>query len=184
MSSAAEVSIAASQQLLALAAVAVGEGAWASTVGGFTVDKALRYAAPNVVVAVALVAASGSVGSGEASSMTPGLVVSTVATLGLVANYVIRLREKYPKADAGPEKETVALAAALAFFGFSTAFQAIFAAGIVQLPDVSGVFGTAPPIDVGVPESFPDMSQGMYPSLLDDASVSSPPTTPPSVDGL
>lgn len=125
-----EVSLAASQQLLSLAVVALGEGAWSSCANGFTVEKALKYL-PSSVAAVILVAASGSVGSGEAASMAPGLGLSCLASGGLLASYILRLAAKDKEA---PPKEIVGLFAAIAFFGFSISFQSLFAAGIIQNP--------------------------------------------------
>ena len=128
-STAAEVSIAATQQLLALAVFGVGEGVWASTVGGFAVGKALQCLAPAVVAAAIIVAASGSVSSGVAATMAPGLAASTGATLILLASYGLRLAEKQNVAEGdAPPKEVIGLFLVLAFFGFSTAVQSFFAA--------------------------------------------------------
>ena len=147
--SAAEVSIAASQQLLSLAVIAVGEGAWASQVGGFEVGKALQCLGPAVVSTLLIVASSGSVSSGVAASMAPGLAASTVATMVLLGGYGLRLAEKQTAPEGlAPPKEVVGLMFALAFFGFSTAAQSFFAADIVQLPTLPGFGDAAPPTDL------------------------------------
>ena len=149
-----EVSIAATQQLLSLAVVAVGEGVWSTRIGGATVQKGLRFLLPKVVVAGALVGASSSVASGTAETMTPGLAVSVVATAALCLDYVSRLATEVPEGEEAPAKEAVVAFFILAFFGFSTALQSCFAAGILELPQI------LPPEDTGVPPSFPAMSEG------------------------
>lgn len=156
-SSAAEVSIAASQQLLALGAVAVGEGVWASTVGGFGLGKALRYVGPAAAAAAVLVAASGSVASGDAQTMGPGLAASTAACVGLLASYGLRLAAAQD--GEAPPKEVVGLAAALAFFGFSTAVQSFFAAGVLDAPTLA----------------VPDLGLPMLPNINSDAALGLPP---------
>ncbi|KAJ1462511.1 hypothetical protein M885DRAFT_610556 [Pelagophyceae sp. CCMP2097] len=165
-STTAEVSIAASQQLLALAAVAVGEGAWASTYNGLKVGKVARYLGPAVVVAGVLIAASESVGSGEAVSMTPGLYASTAACAALVASYAIRLGTEDV---AAPPKEIVGFIAVLAFFGFSTAFQSLFVSGILVLPELpelptfANVNDNASTDKLLLPKEFPSLSSGEAP---------------------
>lgn len=142
-----EVSLAASQQLVALAAVAVAEGAWSTVYGGASVQKAIKFLGPTMAAGAALVVANGSVSSASAAAMAPGLGVSCLASLGLLASYVLRLTEADKEA---PPKEIVAFFAAVAFFGFSTAFQSLFAAGIIEIP----FFQRA---DV-VPGGFPELS--------------------------
>ena len=118
----AEVAIAAQTQLLSLAAVTTGEGLWSTVSFGFSVGRAIQCLAPPLLASVVLVGASGSVGSGVAGEMAPGLLASSVATLGLVASYASRLSEKQT-GDEGddPPKEVIGLFAVLAFFGFATA---------------------------------------------------------------
>jgi len=109
-----------------------------------------------------LFAASSSVSSGEAASMTPGLAASVLASFGLCVHYILRLKATTPNA---PPKEAVALAFALAFFGFSTAFQSLFAAGIIQLPEF-------PSPDSGLPSSFPDIrGEGSLGGIEDNAAA-------------
>jgi len=145
-STAAEVSIAASQQLISLAVLAVGEGAWASQVGGFQVSKAIQCLGPAVGAAAIIVAASGSVSSGVASTMAPGLAASTAGCMVLLASYGSRLAEKQTAPEGmAPPKEIVGLFLVLAFFGFSTAVQSFFAADVVQVPSLPSFGGDALP---------------------------------------
>ena len=145
-STAAEVSIAASQQLISLAVLAVGEGAWASQVGGFQVSKAIQCLGPAVGAAAIIVAASGSVSSGVAATMAPGLAASTAGCMVLLASYGSRLAEKQTAPEGmAPPKEIVGLFLVLAFFGFSTAVQSFFAADVVQVPSLPSFGGDALP---------------------------------------
>ena len=94
----------------------------------------------------------GIIGSGVAGEMAPGLLASSVATLGLVASYASRLSEKQT-GDEGddPPKEVIGLFAVLAFFGFATATQSLFAAGIVGVPQLPDFFGSGElPDDLGL----------------------------------
>mmetsp|Transcript_26494 Transcript_26494/g.85691 ORF Transcript_26494/g.85691 Transcript_26494/m.85691 type:complete len:223 (-) Transcript_26494:2470-3138(-) len=167
-----EVSIAATQQLVALGVVAVIEGLWSSTVGGFTVEKALKFVTPAAAACALLVFASSSVSNPD--DMAPGLALSIVASVGLAASLVGRLAEKYPERNEsgrlfrGPMKESVALMLVVTFFGFSTAFQALFAAEILPNPLAGLLEGPGP----GLPDTFPDMSEGLY-APMDDAGGSS-----------
>ena len=148
----AEVAIAAQTQLLSLAAVTTGEGLWSTVSFGFSVGRAIQCLAPPLLASVVLVGASGSVGSGVAGEMAPGLLASSVATLGLVASYASRLSEKQT-GDEGddPPKEVIGLFAVLAFFGFATATQSLFAAGIVGVPQLPDFFGSGElPDDLGL----------------------------------
>ena len=91
-------------------------------------------------------------GSGIAGEMAPGLLASSVATLGLVASYASRLSEKQT-GDEGddPPKEVIGLFAVLAFFGFATATQSLFAAGILGVPQLPDFFGSGDlPDDLGL----------------------------------
>ena len=148
----AEVAIAAQTQLLSLAAVTTGEGLWSTVSFGFSVGRAIQCLAPPLLASVVLVGASGSVGSGVAGEMAPGLLASSVATLGLVASYASRLSEKQT-GDEGddPPKEVIGLFAVLAFFGFATATQSLFAAGILGVPQLPDFFGSGDlPDDLGL----------------------------------
>jgi hypothetical protein len=148
----AEVAIAAQTQLLSLAAVTTGEGIWSTVSFGFSVGRAIQCLAPPLLASVVLVGASGSVGSGVAGEMAPGLLASSVATLGLVASYASRLSEKQT-GDEGddPPKEVIGLFAVLAFFGFATATQSLFAAGILGVPQLPDFFGSGElPDDLGL----------------------------------
>ena len=148
----AEVAIAAQTQLLSLAAVTTGEGIWSTVSFGFSVGRAIQCLAPPLLASVVLVGASGSVGSGVAGEMAPGLLASSVATLGLVASYASRLSEKQT-GDEGddPPKEVIGLFAVLAFFGFATATQSLFAAGILGVPQLPDFFGSGDlPDDLGL----------------------------------
>ena len=159
--SAAEVSIAASQQLLSLGGVAVAEGIWASTVGGFTVGKALRYVGPALAVTAVFVGSTGSVGSGAAATMGPGLFASTGGCVALLLSYGLRLGET--QQGEMPPKEAIGLATVLAFFGFSTALQSIFAAGVLDLPNVPDLPKVDLPfsqnINTPLPDAFPAVTE-------------------------
>ena len=96
----AEVAIAAQTQLLSLAVVATGEGLWSTVSFGFSAGRALQCLAPPLVASAVIVAASGSVGSGVASDMAPGLAASAAATLALVSSYAARLAEKQEATNA------------------------------------------------------------------------------------
>jgi len=155
----AEVSVAATQQLLSLAAVTVAEGVWSTRYDGATLGKAFRYLGPNAAVAAALVASSFSVSSGATDTMAPGLFASTAATLALCVNYGLRLGAEADVDEAAPPKEAVGLMFFFAFFGFATAFQSLFAAGVLDNPFA---------VLTGVPDSFPDMSEGAVPAIQEE----------------
>lgn len=148
----AEVAIAAQTQLLSLAVVATGEGLWSTVSFGFSAGRALQCLAPPLVASAVIVAASGSVGSGVASDMAPGLAASAAATLALVSSYAARLAEKQEGGEGrDPPKEAIGLFAVLAFFGFATASQSFFATDILGLPQLPDLFGSGDlPDDLGL----------------------------------
>lgn len=138
-----EVSFAAAQQFRVLAVTALVEGVWSTQYSGISVKKALKFLPPALITAATLYAGDGLVSSADPAQMAPGLTISLFGCLGLLASYGKRLFEKYD--ERYPEKEIVAIFASLAFFGFSTAFQSFFYAGIITLPS-------------NLPDNFPSIS--------------------------
>ena len=156
--SAEEVSVAATQQLVALGVVGIVEGLWSTKVAQFTGANFIRYAVPNLGWGALLFAASTSVSTGVADQMVPGLAVSIIASLGMCYTYSQRLGTTVKPMEDAPPKEVAGLLLAIAFFGFSVAFQSLFAIGILENPFNFLFDGGGS--STGVPDAFPDMSQG------------------------
>lgn len=128
------VALVAGQENYGFAIVALGEAAW-SFLQAPSFDHA-KILVPAIISAAILVAVSGPmITSGDAYSVSLGLQIATVVSIGLGASYVARLVAPYSPSA----KEIAFLGLLVAIAGFFSFSQNLVVDGFIQLPTLPSV---------------------------------------------
>jgi uncharacterized membrane protein (UPF0136 family) len=128
------VALVAGQETYGLAIVCVGEAIW-SFLQAPSFDNVKVLIAP-IISAIVLAAVAGPmVTSGDAASVSIGLEIATLVSLGLGASYVLRLLSPYSPVP----KEIAFLGLLVALAGFFSFGQNLIVDGFITLPSLPSI---------------------------------------------